>query len=85
MSRGRYKGLKLEFYADECAQPLPAPQYPNRKTEPRMSPKKQDAMVNRFHLLNMDGTENGSASEDDSEVLPSYPTPAKWAMPAVVA
>ena len=68
MSRGTYKGMRIEWYPDECAQPLPKTQHAPKK-ENTTSAKKFSPMVNRFQMLNIDGTEDGSESaneEDDS-------------------
>ena len=57
-----YKGSKIEWASDECAAPLERPQL-RRENVP---PKKKDApLMNRFQLLNMDGTEDGSQDDDD--------------------
>lgn len=64
MSRAIYKGMKIEWYPDECCQSLPKVQSVPRKenTVPR-PPKGASAMKNRFQMLNMDG----DTAEDDSE------------------
>ncbi|KAL2018919.1 hypothetical protein VTK56DRAFT_10286 [Thermocarpiscus australiensis] len=58
LSRLRYKGKKIGFDVDECAQPYPPQPAPKlRKVTP---PKKTLAAVtNRFHLLNLDDGEEG--------------------------
>lgn len=68
MSRTMYRGMKIEWYPDECALPLPKqPWLPRKESVPRPI-KKTTAALNRFQLLNIDGTEDGSddASEDDA-------------------
>ncbi|PGH16652.1 hypothetical protein AJ80_05154 [Polytolypa hystricis UAMH7299] len=64
MSRLAYKGMKIEYYPDECAEPLPRAQPPRKK---KISPpaKRLDSTINRFQMLNMDGTDDGS---DDDEL-----------------
>ena len=90
MSRSTYKGSKIEFFPDECAQPLPETHCPVRKETSKASTKKVDAMVNRFQMLNVDGTEDGSeddtSTEHDGAALPSFSSPARsasWARTAV--
>jgi hypothetical protein len=52
----RYKGKKLDYDVDECAQPYPQPAPKLRK---EMAPPKKAfaAVPNRFHLLNLDDGE----------------------------
>ena len=65
MSRAAYKGMRIEWYPDECAQPLPRPHISARKENVASSPaKKATAPVNRFQML-MDGTEDGSSEDED--------------------
>ena len=65
MSRATYKGMRIEWYPDECAQPLPKPQNGPRKENVTSSPvKKAIAPFNRFQML-MDGTEDGSSGDED--------------------
>jgi len=59
--RSTYKGSKIEWDNDECAAALEKP-IPARK-ENLPTKKKDPPLMNRFQLLNMDGTEDGS--EDD--------------------
>ena len=73
MSRATYKGLKIEWYPDECAQPLPKVQHPPKKESSAPPSKKLYPMVNRFQMLNMDGTEDGS-EEDEPDGLGEYPS-----------
>lgn len=73
MSRATYKGMKIEWYPDECAQPLPKVQHPPKKENGPAPPKKLNPMVNRFQMLNMDGTEDGS-EEDEPDGLEGYPS-----------
>ncbi|TVY64262.1 Negative regulator of differentiation [Lachnellula suecica] len=58
MSRATYKGSKIEWDYDECAAPL---QVPPKYQKENIQPKKKDAPLNRFHLLNMD-------DDDDDEL-----------------
>ena len=55
-SNRRYKGKKINYDVDECAQPYPQPALKPRKEA--APPKKSFAAVpNRFHLLNLDDGE----------------------------
>ncbi|KAL8762606.1 MAG: hypothetical protein Q9184_001407 [Pyrenodesmia sp. 2 TL-2023] len=66
MSRAKYKGMRIEWYPDECAMPLPKVQN-NSKKQSTPRPKKSEApMINRFHMLNMD--EDGESTEDGSSL-----------------
>jgi hypothetical protein len=67
MSRVTYKGLQMEWAADECAEPLPRPQTLIRKENTSSRPKKPAAMINRFDLLDLDGTEDESDEEARTE------------------
>ena len=65
MSRLTYKGMKIEWYPDECAQPLPKAQYLFRRENRASSPaQKPIAAPNRFQMLCMDTTEDGSSDEE---------------------
>ena len=72
MSRGTYKGMRIEWYPDECAQPLPKIQYAPKKENGLLPARKLNPMVNRFQMLNMDGSEDGLESDEDE--LTSFPT-----------
>lgn len=65
LSRGTYKGCKIEFTRDECDVPLPTralmPRAPTRAPPPKMK-----TVANRFGMLNLDGTEDGSDDEQPS-------------------
>ena len=67
MSRAAYKGMRIEWYPDECAQPLPKTQHvPKREIAPQPA-KKPNLMVNRFQMLNMDGMEDEDDDGSDEE------------------
>lgn len=60
MSRLTYKGMKIAFYPDECAEPLSRiPTGPKKVA----APKKSTPLPNRFHLLSMDGSEDEETEE----------------------
>ena len=64
-SRLKYKNCKIEFYPDECDQPLPQiPYKPTKKLDP---PKEKASHVglNRFHILAGDEFED----DDESEIM----------------
>jgi hypothetical protein len=58
MSRLTYKGMKIAFSPDECAEPLAKiPTGPKRDT-PTAPAKKPATLPNRFHLLSIEETED---------------------------
>lgn len=60
----KYKGSKIDWDVDECAQPFdPVPIQQPRKENPTQK-KNGKSMANRFHLLNLDG-------EDDDDDISS--------------
>lgn len=65
MSRAIYKGMKIQWYPDDCAQPLPERYRTPKKDYLPQPAKKPSAPTNRFQMLDMDGTEDGT--EDDSD------------------
>lgn len=70
--RSTYKGSKIEWDNDECAAALDKP-IPARKEN--LPTKKKDApLMNRFQLLNMDGTEDGSEDDDHDTSGITLPT-----------
>lgn len=65
MSRAAYKGMRIEWYPDECAQPLPKIQHISKKENLAPPPaKKANAMMNRFQMLNMDDNDTEEGSEE---------------------
>lgn len=74
MSRLPYKGMKIEYYPDECAKPLPKIQQVPRERPPPPA-KKLNPAANRFQMLNLDGADDSSDDEDaDGEGMPTYPS-----------
>lgn len=59
--------MRIEWYPDECAQSLPKVQHAPRKENAPQPTKKLNPMVNRFQMLNMDGTEDGDEDGSDEE------------------
>lgn len=93
MSRAGYKGLRIEWYADECAQPLLKTRYASEKESksPR-SPKKANAMANRFQMFDMDEGRTEDECEEDEKptVLSSMSSlqvdpPNAWGRGIVIA
>ncbi|KAJ9131144.1 Negative regulator of differentiation 1 [Coniochaeta hoffmannii] len=65
MSRGKYRGTKIEYGPDECAQPydIDRPtklQAPRREAPPL---RKGSNMSNRFQLLNIDGEDSDEENQ----------------------
>lgn len=60
MSRFTYKGMKIAFYPDECAEPLVKMPIAPKKDAPL---KKPAPLPNRFHLLSVDGSEDEESEE----------------------
>jgi len=87
MSRGAYKNARIEWYPDQCAQPLPKIQHVPKKENSAPPVKNLNPMVNRFQMLNMDGTEDGSEEDDESEnpQFKSLHTGLNWTPSTVVA
>lgn len=66
MSRAIYKGMKIEWYPDECSRPLPkVQQAPKIGNVAPLQPKKFASAMNRFQMLNLDGTEDDSEPSDE--------------------
>lgn len=75
MSRAVYKGMRIEWYPDECAQPLPKTQYVLKRESAPQPAKKPNLMVNRFQMLNMDGMEDDDDDDDGSDEDPTEVPP----------
>ncbi|KAH8596845.1 hypothetical protein B0O99DRAFT_618775 [Bisporella sp. PMI_857] len=85
MSRVLYKGSKIDWDVDECAKPLVTPERPHSKVVAVQ--KKETSLMNRFQLLNMDTTGDGSSDTNDGDdddgsgiILPSTVIPSTKAM-----
>lgn len=59
----KYKGTKIEYDVDECAQPFVVPPPKARREAPQ--PKKAP-ITNRFQLLNIDD------EDEDDEMAPAF-------------
>ncbi|KAE9374740.1 hypothetical protein N431DRAFT_543975 [Stipitochalara longipes BDJ] len=83
MSRATYKGAKIEWDNDECAAPLEKPTLARKEN---LAAKKKDApLMNRFQLLNMDGTEDDSDDDEHDTSGISLPTAMTSSTLGVVA
>lgn len=68
-----YKGFKIEWDGDECASTLERPVKTRNENVPPK--KKKDApLMNRFQLLNMDGSEDGTEEDDNDTSVVTLPT-----------
>ncbi|PNP81975.1 hypothetical protein FNYG_05001 [Fusarium nygamai] len=76
-SRVEYRASRIEWYADECAQPFqrissafhaPVPDVKPQRSVIPAHPSRKDLMGNRFQLLDLSDSEgsNGDDSSDDS-------------------
>jgi len=60
-SRALYKGMKIEWYPDECAQLIPESNRSVNKENVQMAPIKNPSMItNRFNLLDMNDSDSSS-------------------------
>ena len=80
MSRAAYKGMRIEWYPDECALPLPKTPYFPKKAAKATDVKHTPTMLNRFQLLNIDGANDESDTEDDDGLpdFTSLPDQKSW-------
>jgi len=67
MSRSSYKGIKIEFTVDECAERLPTPK---RKDFERKKVQEKSAPKNRFDILAVaeDGEDENGEEEGEEDV-----------------
>ncbi len=94
MSRVTYKGMRIEWYPDECAQPLPKTQHVPKKQDRAPPPSKRaSALMNRFQMLNLDGDGTEDGSEEEGNEIPVLSDPPfihidhrlHWNIPTVAA
>lgn len=70
MSRQPYKGLRIDWYPDECSGPLPKVQVPTHSA-PVQTKRPEKSHANLYAaLLDVDGTEDAS-EDDDNDTIPS--------------
>ncbi|KAK2014700.1 hypothetical protein LZ32DRAFT_603098 [Colletotrichum eremochloae] len=67
MSRQKYKRSRIEWDADECAQPLGVTQAHRVQSNVLSSKRLMNPMVNRFEVLTLDGNDN-----DEENMSPGY-------------
>jgi hypothetical protein len=66
MSRTAYKGLRIDFYPDECAAPLPKPAL--RAHNPACSISvKATPITNRYTVLGVDGSDDEAESDESDQ------------------
>jgi hypothetical protein len=66
MSRTAYKGLRIDYYPDECSAPLPRP-----ATKVHVAPStalKPKPIMNAYALLDTGSDDDDSESEEDSYI-----------------
>lgn len=79
LSRLPYKGIKIEWYPDECAEALPKPiQRPVPLPSQAVVTPKRKTVINRFNLLSLDderssGGESETEAADDASRLSGIP------------
>jgi hypothetical protein len=86
-SRLKFKGMLIDWYPDECGRPLPQITHIPKKENVQLA-KKLNPMANRFQLLNLDGTENGSDDGEEALTqtnLTSIGLNASWADTSITA
>lgn len=58
--------MRIEWYPDDCAQPFPKLHHTLRKEDQKPRPvQKPTAATNRFQMLGIDGSEDGSSEEEE--------------------
>jgi len=73
MSRQSYKGLRVDWYPDECAAPLPKLDLPSYNNNNMTQSKKIGPKANAnlyAALLDMDGNDEG-VEQDDDDTIPA--------------
>ncbi|KAL8959967.1 MAG: hypothetical protein Q9193_003249 [Seirophora villosa] len=97
MSRAKYKSMRIEWYPDECALPLPKVEGETKKGNANPTRLKEPPIANRFQMLNMDdgeddATEAGSylVEDDDPTTTSEFSSPqaarrSLWNQPIAAA
>jgi hypothetical protein len=67
MSRTTYRGMRIEYSPDDCAQALRKGGRTPPKIEPKAPAKATGHLQNRFQMLSVDGSENSDNSDDDDD------------------
>lgn len=81
-SRIPYNSMKIEYYPDECREPLPQIPTYSRNKVPQPA-KKLNPMANRFQMLSFDGTEDDSDGQEELTSCTSIAGGASWATAGV--
>lgn len=84
ISRVAYKGMKIGFYPDECAGPLPKVQTPP-KSEIAAPMKKADPLVNRFQILSVDGADDSGDEDGEPASYASFGGGIRWTDNSIAA
>ncbi|KMU90005.1 hypothetical protein CIHG_07688 [Coccidioides immitis H538.4] len=82
-SRMPYKVMRIEYYPDECAEPLPRIQHMLRRETPRPA-KKLNPMANRFEMLHLDDSDADSDGTEELTSCASVTGGVNWANPIAV-
>ncbi|DAA78567.1 TPA_exp: Uncharacterized protein A8136_4543 [Trichophyton benhamiae CBS 112371] len=67
MSRMPYRIMRIEYYHDECADPLPRIKEVHTRGPSRPTAKPLNPMANRFQMLHLDDSEEESDNQDEME------------------
>ncbi|EGD84357.1 uncharacterized protein TERG_00639 [Trichophyton rubrum CBS 118892] len=67
MSRMPYRIMRIEYYHDECADPLPKIKEVHARGPSRPTAKPLNPMANRFQMLHLDDSEEESDNQDEME------------------
>lgn len=65
-----YKGSKIEWDVDECAQPYPAPRQPRKESNPAV--KKVDKKFTNMYDLLADPLGGDQDDDDEHEISPGF-------------
>lgn len=84
MSRVTYKGMKIGFYPDDCAGPIPKVQAAP-KNETAAPVKKVDPPVNRFQILSVDGADDSGDEDGEPASYASFGGGIRWTDNSIAA
>ncbi|RAL11626.1 RNA-binding protein [Aspergillus homomorphus CBS 101889] len=79
MSRLTYKGTKIGFSLDECAEPQGKVSAGPRQELRDASAKKSGSVLNRFHLLSLDGTDDDESEDHNGDFSGRLNGSIRWA------
>ena len=83
-SRIPYNSMRIEYYPDECGEPLPKTTTYPPKEAPQQA-KKLNPMANRFQMLSCDETEDESDGQDELTSCTSVRGGNSWDAASVIA